>query len=274
MMKLVRFAMAVLACSVLTTAAVAQERQDNNRDRDRSDQASASQRADKQIAYCLLIDNWTEVEVAKAAVQQLQQPEVKQFAEQMIADHARAMEQLQAVAGKPRDRATDTPGRTERRGPDSNDEAASNSNDNDELAAVNAPASDDEVADDESNANGNDADRSRADRTRRQHAQMSKGLPFLQVKQQMAEQCLQTAKRELDSKQPDEIDRCFMTHQVFGHTAMLDALTVLQNYASPELRPIIEEATQTTRQHLEQAKQLLKTVEAERTAPSTTGASG
>ena len=34
--------------------------------------------------------------------QQLQQPEVKQFAEQMITDHTRAMEQLQAIAGKQR----------------------------------------------------------------------------------------------------------------------------------------------------------------------------
>lgn len=108
-MQSVRFAvvcwmMITLAgLAMMATFANAQEAQDENRTRERArteQTASAASAADKQIAYCLSVDNWKEVQVSQAALPLLQNEEVKQFAEQMVAAHSQAMKKPQGIAGE------------------------------------------------------------------------------------------------------------------------------------------------------------------------------
>lgn len=81
---------------------------------------------------------------------------------------------------------------------------------------------------------------------------------IIQIKEELTKQCIESAQRELSQKQGREFDKCFMGMQVAAHMEMLDTLTVYKNHASSELQQVIEEGLQTTKQHLEHAKQLAK----------------
>jgi putative membrane protein len=81
----------------------------DNRTRERGDQ-SASEESGEQLNYalaaCMLDHNKAEVEMAKLAVEQAKNDEVKQFAEQMVKDHGQMVKKLQQFVGshEPTDR--------------------------------------------------------------------------------------------------------------------------------------------------------------------------
>jgi predicted outer membrane protein len=58
-----------------------------------------NQDAQKYIAGCLLSKNKAEVEINEFAQQQAQNPEVKEFAQQMVKDHQKLVQELQQLAG-------------------------------------------------------------------------------------------------------------------------------------------------------------------------------
>jgi putative membrane protein len=95
----------------------------------------------------------------------------------------------------------------------------------------------------------------------RQGAQQSNqygGLNFVRLKQQLGQQCVTSAERELEQKDGEEFDKCYIGMQLAMHMHMLDTLKVFSRYASPQLDQVIEEAEQTTEEHLEKAKELIK----------------
>ena len=82
-----------------------------------------------------------------------------------------------------------------------------------------------------------------------------------QIKQEITDKCVASAQKELNSKQGQEFDKCFVGMQIAHHMHMVDTLSVLSTKASPELQQILDEGLQTSQQHLEHAKQLAKKLE-------------
>ena len=88
--------------------------------------------------------------------------------------------------------------------------------------------------------------------------------------QELGKQCLETARKELESKSGPEFDRCFMGAMVAGHMHANDMLTVFQRHASPELKNVLGEAQRTVAAHLQQAKDISKRLDGGATkAPKT-----
>jgi predicted outer membrane protein len=83
-------------------------------------------------------------------------------------------------------------------------------------------------------------------------------LNFVRLKQQLGQQCVTSAERELEEKEGEEFDKCFMGMQIGLHMHMLDTLKVFSRYASPQLDEVIEDGEQATQEHLDKAKELMK----------------
>jgi hypothetical protein len=67
----------------------------------------------------------------------------------------------------------------------------------------------------------------------------------------------------LEEAEGEEFDQAFVGSQVGAHIAMLAKLRGAEAFASPRLQPIIAESIATTEQHLDQAKQLCKSLKDE-----------
>jgi predicted outer membrane protein len=73
----------------------------------------------------------------------------------------------------------------------------------------------------------------------------------------MAQRKLSILQKELEPKQGADFDRAFMNAQLSAHIAMLAGLQTLAEHASPDLKPLVEEAQRHTQQHLDQARDIL-----------------
>jgi hypothetical protein len=83
-------------------------------------------------------------------------------------------------------------------------------------------------------------------------------LDFVSVKRELGEQCLQTAIAELEQKSGAEFDKCFVNMQIGAHLHAIDTMLVFQNHVSPELNKVLADGIQTSRGHLQRAKDLAK----------------
>jgi predicted outer membrane protein len=81
---------------------------------------------------------------------------------------------------------------------------------------------------------------------------------WVAIHNELAQQCLETVKKELSQKQGSELDQCYMTQQAMAHVEMKDALTVLKNHASPQLAQQIDKSLEGVEGHLKEAKQILE----------------
>lgn len=89
-----------------------------------------------------------------------------------------------------------------------------------------------------------------------------RGGPFdwNKIHEQIAQQCLASAKQELGRHQGSEFDQAFMGMQLGGHLHMQDELKVLRNYASPDLQQQIDKSLQVVQGHLSEARQVMQTL--------------
>lgn len=183
---------------------------------------------DEQLANWLLVDNRGEIQLARLAQERASSDDVKEFAKKVIDDHAQVVEQLQPFAGQ---------GRGTRQGGDyqattqRNRFSQATNNRNEPYAQPNAQG---------------------------RGSQQPGGLNLVRLKQQLGQQCLASAEHELEQKEGGDFDKCYIGMQIAKHMEMLDTLKVFSRYASPELDQLIEQAEQTTDDHLEHAKHLIK----------------
>lgn len=89
------------------------------------------------------------------------------------------------------------------------------------------------------------------------------GLNLVRLKQQLGQQCLASSQRELEEKEGDEFDKCYIGMQLAMHMQMLDTLKVFSRYASQEFDEVIEQGEQVTQEHFDHAKELIKQLEKE-----------
>jgi predicted outer membrane protein len=88
--------------------------------------------------------------------------------------------------------------------------------------------------------------------------QRASALDWNQIHEQVAQQCLASAKQELGRHQGAEFDQAYMGMQLAGHMKMQDELKVLKNYASGELQQQIDKSLQVVQGHLQQARQVME----------------
>ncbi|MEX0712322.1 MAG: DUF4142 domain-containing protein [Pirellulales bacterium] len=211
-------------------------------------QAGRGQQAgqlDPMLIAWLEIGNQGEIALAEFAQQRAQSDEVKQFARQMIEDHQQFLDQLRqgtAAAGgnrqKPGARGAESPQeRLNAQGQANRQEAALQAGRQNPQGQARAAAGQQLVG------------------TGAMDSQL------IQLKRQIGQQHVASLQRELEEKSEQEFDRCYLGQQVLAHIEMLDTLKVFQQQASPELKQTLAQGQQTTQQHLEHAKELLKQVE-------------
>jgi predicted outer membrane protein len=83
------------------------------------------------------------------------------------------------------------------------------------------------------------------------------GSELLQFCQDVAEECLNSARKEAQQQSAEEFDKHFVGGQIIAHKGMLAKLQVGERSASPQLAQLLRDAQGTTKQHLEHAEQLI-----------------
>lgn len=218
--------------------------------RQRGDEAARRQtageasRADAQLAACLIISNQKEIALAQFAQQHAQSQEVKDFAQKMVQDHEQFVSELQKFA--------------DQGGYDSRQLAVEGASP--DRSTTNQPAArDQDEAQPRRAARDTQLDRNTQPANR--DAAQQDGLDFIGLKQEIAQQCVQSAQQSLSEKPESEFDKCYMFSQVMAHMEMLDTLKVSQKHASPELQAVLQKGEQTTQQHLQHAEKLAEQVD-------------
>lgn len=203
---------------------------------------------DAFLAEWLILDNENEIEVAKLAMQKATSEDVKQFAQKMIADHEKLNDALRPFTG----------GQAQREEGAQRTSAATNNQ---------TPQQ----------AQGNTVPRAgQSEPVRRTVARVTEqgeipgqapalgagqGRPqggMLGLKRELADQCLASALQELDRKSGKEFDECYIGMQIGAHMYVVDAMTVFQRHASPELKQTIAAGEQAAQGHLQMAKNIMK----------------
>ena len=202
----------------------------------KSTETTTSSRGDQVLAAWLVIDNENEIALSRLAQERSKSDEVKQFAKKMIDEHQQMLGKLQPLAG-----TTGTSGTGGTTG--KNDRERSRTEDGQPPSG--SPTGSDQQPRDASGQRGD------------MHGQ----LDVVQLKRELAQRCLASARKELEQKSGPEFDKCFMTMQVMAHVGAVDTLEVFKTHASGQLRQTITEALPTVQAHLEHAKTIAKGLE-------------
>lgn len=83
-------------------------------------------------------------------------------------------------------------------------------------------------------------------------------VDFLQMHQEMSEQCLKDSKETLSKKEGAEFDACFVGMQIAKHAMMHSSLTVLQRHTTGELQGLIKSGLAKNDEHLLAATSLME----------------
>ena len=239
--------------------------------------------ADQQIAACKLGGCHNELELAKLAKEKATSPEVKAFAERMIREHTPACEKLAQVAGPlAADHGHDAaaePGRpatrparpglegavpdAPREGAAPRDGAAPREPREAGAPREAAPPRAGAAADEQIEVRvqpGRPGARPAADVNIRAGG-ADGGLDWVSIHNEVAQQCLASAKKELGSKEGAEFDKCYMGMAVASHQKAIDMDQVFMKHASQQFKSDIQEGMKMASAHLEQAKSICKKLE-------------
>jgi predicted outer membrane protein len=80
---------------------------------------------------------------------------------------------------------------------------------------------------------------------------------FVKIMEDIAQQTHREMQRELQQKEGVHFDRAFVGSQIAMHVWLTQALTIFEQNASPELRPVLQEGLQTAREHLNHARDIM-----------------
>jgi predicted outer membrane protein len=204
----------------------------------KSDTTGMKSHGDAVLAAWLLADNENEVALARLAQERSKNEEVKAFAKQMIDDHQKIITKLQGMAAAARPMA---------------------GGDRPKGAPVDAPG-DRPTGDKPGDKPADKADRP-ADASGVREPGMGGPFNVVQLKNELAQKCLATARRELEQKSGAEFDKCFMGMQIGAHMAAVDTIEVFRNHATGDLKQALSECLPTVKSHLEHAKTIGKKLE-------------
>lgn len=183
---------------------------------------NSTRTTDDYFAKWLSVTHLNQVELARTAVKRSTDTEVQRFAQSLIDDHEALNRKLSRFVVGSSQPGGRTPGKP---GP-------------------------------------TDGEPSPLDRDRsRPGAQAAGELDHSAFFDELGQQCLSTARSELESKQGADFDRCYVTMVVGSHLMHNDMAVVFQRHASPELNTVLTEAHTVTKQHLGVAREFAQRLE-------------
>jgi predicted outer membrane protein len=191
----------------------------------------------RHIATCLLLANQEEVALAEYAKEHLKSDDAKKFADMLIKDHKEAASKLQRLVPQQmtvffRGAGTDEQG--QRRAGQQNEAS-------------------------QQGQRGQQNEGQYAQQGARGQQGAQAGLdPMTALEQKTAEECYELTRKELSEHEGSDFDQCFVGSQIGAHISTLAKLRASEQFASPELQPIIKECQQAVEQHLDKAKDLAK----------------
>jgi predicted outer membrane protein len=201
--------------------------------------------ADRQIATCLALGNEAEIVMANFAMQHTKNKDVQDLAQTMVQDHTKLLNEL---------RQFEVGGADAGAGPANVGQPGAAQPGAAQPGAAQPGAAQPGAAQPGAGQPG-------AAQAAAGAGQQGGGLNWLEVKKQITQQCIASGQKELDKKQGAHFDKAFVGMQIGQHMEMLDAIKVLTQYASPELQKTLEQAADTTQQHLDHAKHVMEKLE-------------
>jgi predicted outer membrane protein len=194
---------------------------------------------EQMISLDLLLGNQEEVALARLAQQHAQSDEVRQFADMMIKDHEKAISQLREIAPHLAsiglsDDATNSP--------------------NSAAAQTNANAN--------SARRGADTGAGNRGSSTGTHAvaigSTAGGGDTASFQQNVARNCLELVKGELQEHQGADFDMAYIGQQVSAHITMLAKLQASESATTGELKDFVTQAAATVQHHRSMAKDIKK----------------
>jgi len=210
---------------------------------------------EKFLASCLLLNNKAEIELSELAAQRAQNPQVKEFAQQMIKDHQQMVQQLQPLAGM-QTGATERTSRT----------VVGEADDPNRVRTGDTAA--------DAATPGVDAQSPGATTTTRTDVRATGGAPnaaiqqLQQIDRQIAERHLEATRSALEEKQGAEFDKAFVGCAIGAHMHMNAALEVIGQQGEGKLSQLAQQAQPKVQQHLDHAKQLMQELDQSATSPT------
>jgi len=223
---------------------------------------------DHFLAGCLLGQSKAEVELSQIALQKSENAEVKQFAQKMIADHQKMIEQLQPLAamhgGANRAASSILGGTSESQGRSEATEGRTS----DTIALPGSAGATQTIT-----PSGTSAAIPPVSATAEAATTSPAGSgavhQLMQIERQINERCLQMAKDELQQKTGAEFDKCYVGNAIGMHGHALAALEVIGKQTQGTLAQVAQQAQPTVQQHFDHAKQLMKQLEGQASATGT-----
>jgi predicted outer membrane protein len=223
---------------------------------------------DHFLAGCLLGQSKAEVELSQIALQKSENAEVKQFAQKMIVDHQKMIEQLQPLAAMHggANRATssllgansEAQGRSE----------ATEGRTSDTTALPGSAGASQTIAPSDTSA-AIPAVTATAEAATASAGGGGAVHQLMQIDRQINERCLQMAKEELQQKSGAEFDKCYVGNAIGMHGHALAALEVIGKQTQGTLAQVAQQAQPTVQQHFDHAKRLMKQLEGQAGATAT-----
>lgn len=231
----------------------AERRRDDVEERRENAPAQAGHRIenmDQFMVAWLAPCNEEEVILAKMAQGRAQDPQVKKFADQMIADHTAFLQKLGKF------------GHVEETFKDATVIRDANTN-----ADVTKPAAvptetpaDEGVVRNTIREVGETAREVARDvgEAVRSSVGYTDSADACRMKREIHRECLALTERELDKWQGADFDQAYLGQQAGAHIGMLATLKTFEKHASTEMRPLIQEARATAEKHLSHANELMR----------------
>jgi predicted outer membrane protein len=196
------------------------------------------------LAVCLVLGNHEEVVLGQIAENKAQNDRVKEFARMMVKDHQQALTQLQRMI--PAFIASRLPmGRSEGMRSDPPDDPPANRGGD---PPPNNPYLQQPGAASEAQPAGERA---------------SAGSQLLDIEMRASQNRISLMKDTLSKMQGMDFDRAYVGCQVGMHTDMLAKLMAIEPYVSGDMKQMVHNAQEETKQHLEQAKKIWMGVQGE-----------
>jgi predicted outer membrane protein len=248
----VQWGLAAIVVLSVAAMAFAQQRQQTQQQRNPQQQGQqrvtanrlpteggAAQNTDHTIANWLATMNEAEIEINKVAASKTDNKEVREFAEKMVKEHTQLQQQLERFGAQPVRLAAEGSRRETRTGAVQPGQAT------------------------QQQTQGRVENQNRDPNQRPVQGQQAQGqaggrpFHFLEVQREIAERCVAAADKELGEMKGSHRDEAFVGMQIAAHRAMIDTDEVLREYASPELRGVIEKSIESAESHLDHAKKLI-----------------
>jgi len=226
---------------------------------------------DHFLANCLLGQNKAEVELSQIALQRSDNAEVKQFAQKMITDHQKMIDQLQPLAmaqgGANRGTSSILGGNSESQG--RSETTTGRSTDTTALPGSSGASQTLPPAGASADLPPVNSTLETTTSTTTAAAGGDSTHQLMQIDKQINDRCLQMAKDELQQKSGAEFDKCYVGNAIGMHAHALAALEVIGKQTQGTLAQVAQKAQPTVQQHFNHAKELMKQLDSQSSATGT-----